>query len=477
MNYFLNQFSWIIKLVQVIYVQCVFAQNVRFQTYLYFLTAKLLQYRLFIWHSYCKIKGKDLMDHMDRELSIDHQKSVKRKKIIIGISVLAALIMLFVSIKSFLTPTLNSERIRISVAEIGDVESTVNASGLILPEFEQNITSPIQSKIINVYFQLGEVVKSGDQLIEIDKEVIQNSYNKIVDENELKKIEIKKRKLAVAQSLDDLKANLKIKDLKVRSLESKLEREKKLVKIGASTLINVEQVELDLQIEKMELELLQNQINNQKQTLNTEIEELELELKILARSENELKNKLEESYLRAKKEGVITWIKRDIGANVNSGEILVKIADLNSYKVEGTVSDIHADKLIVGGSAKVRLAGKDFLGVITGVSPSSLDGVISFTIDLDEKKNQFFKPNIRAEVFIILSKSENVVRVKNGPFLTASANQSLFVIQDNKAYRVDAEYGASNFDYVEITKGIKPGDKVIISNMDDYNHMDEIDIN
>ncbi len=417
------------------------------------------------------------MDHMDRELSIDHQKSVKRKKIIIGVSVLAALILLFVSFKTLLTPTLNSERIRISIAEIGDVESTVNASGLLLPEFEQNLTSPIQSKILAVYHQLGEFVKAGEQLIEIDREAIQNSYNKIVDENELKKIEIKKRRLAMSQTLEDLNANLEVKELKVESLRSKLEREKKLVEIGASTAINVEQAKLELQIEQMELELLKKQIVNQNQTLKTEIEELDLELQILARSQSELKNKLEDSFLKAEKDGVITWIKKDIGANVNAGEILVKIADLNSYKVEGSVSDIHADKLLVGGFAKVRLAGKDFPGIITGVSPSSVDGVISFTIDLNEKKNQFFKPNIRTEVFIILSKSENTVRVKNGPFFTSSVNQGLFIVKDNKAYRVEAEYGASNFDYVEITKGVEPGDKVIISNMDDYNHMDEIDIN
>ncbi|MCF8242462.1 MAG: efflux RND transporter periplasmic adaptor subunit [Melioribacteraceae bacterium] len=414
---------------------------------------------------------------MDRELTPDYVKKLKWKKIIVISSVILVIVLIFWAFKSLITPTLNSNRIRTAVAEIGDVESTLNASGLILPESEQNIISPIQSKILAVSFQSGEFVEAGKSLMELDRQTVENEYNKIVDENELKKIQIKKQKLAVARSIDDLSAQLDVKKLRVKSLTSSLEREKKLMEIGASTTINVEQADLNLQIEKRELTLLETQIENQKQTLNADLQKLELELQILARSRNELKNKLNDSYVRPGKDGVITWIKKDIGTNVNKGEILAKVADLNSYKVEATISDMHANRLFAGEKVRVRIGGKDFSGMIKSVSPSISGGVVNFIISLDDKSNPLLKPNMRVEVFVILSKSENVVRVKNGPFFTASSDQYIFVVKGDKAYRTDVVFGGSNFDYVEIKKGIKEGDRVIISNMEEYYHMPEIEIN
>ena len=414
---------------------------------------------------------------MDRELSTGFVKKQRNKKILIITSVVLGIGIIFWAFKSLITPTLNSARIRTAIAEIGTVESSINASGIIIPEFEQNIISPIQSKILSVHYQSGEFIKSGQSIMELDRQGVENEYNKIVDENKLKNIQIKKQKLAVSRAIDQLKSEHDVKELRVKYLESFLEREKKLLAIGASTTSSVEQADLNLQIEKRELISLESQIKNQGETLNAELEKLELELQILARSKKELKNKLEDSYVRPEKDGVITWIKKDIGANVNSGEVLVKVADLNSFKVEATISDIHANRLFSNADVKVRVGSVDLAGTIQSISPSVSGGVVNFIISLDDKSNVALKPNMRAEVFVILGKSENVVRVKNGPFFTASTDQKVFIIKGSKAYTVDAEFGASNFDFVEIKNGVQAGDKVIISNMEDYYHMSEIDIN
>jgi HlyD family secretion protein len=86
------------------------------------------------------------------------------------------------------------------------------------------------------------------------------------------------------------------------------------------------------------------------------------------------------------------------------------------------------------------------------------------------------RPNLRVEVFVITSTLDDVIRVRNGPFFNASADQKVFIVKNNKALRVDAEFGASNFDYVQIVSGVNAGDEVIISNMEDYYHMKEIEI-
>jgi HlyD family secretion protein len=41
---------------------------------------------------------------------------------------------------------------------------------------------------------------------------------------------------------------------------------------------------------------------------------------------------------------------------------------------------------------------------------------------------------------------------------------------------VEIETGLSNFDFVEIKQGLKPGEKVIITDMSQYKHLDQIQI-
>jgi HlyD family secretion protein len=53
----------------------------------------------------------------------------------------------------------------------------------------------------------------------------------------------------------------------------------------------------------------------------------------------------------------------------------------------------------------------------------------------------------------------------------------VFVLENNKtARRREIETGLSNFDFVEIKQGLKPGEKVIITDMSQYKHLDQIQI-
>ncbi len=414
---------------------------------------------------------------MDRELSKEYVSRVNRKKIVLWTVGIAILIAFGWSIRLFLSPNLDSRNIRFAIAEVGDVESTLNASGIVLPEKEQVITSPINTKIIDVNFELGEHIKTGSKLLELDRESISNQYKQLVDEVEVQKNQIEKHELSSEKSIEESIANLDIKKLRVSFLESSLKREQKLLEIGASTEVKVEQSKLTLEIARRELLLLEKQIENEKKNIAAQLKDYRLQLRIQERRLDELKNKLEESSISSESGGVITWIKNEIGSNVREGDIIAKIANLNSFKVEANISDIYATQLRVSGRVRVRINNTDLYGGIKSISPSVENNLANFIIELDDNKNELLRPNLRVEVFVIISNVANVVRVKNGPFFNGSPDQKIYLVNDSKAIRADAVFGASNFDFVEIKSGIQAGDKIILSDMTEYYHMDEIEIN
>ena len=121
---------------------------------------------------------------MDREIP----KSLVRKRIIKRISVIVIVVLLITTgilgFRAILKSSIKRNMILTAFAENGSIEATITASGTVVPEFEQIITSPIQSKIEKVIHKAGESIGAGESIHELNKEFIKISYSKHKDEYE-----------------------------------------------------------------------------------------------------------------------------------------------------------------------------------------------------------------------------------------------------------------------------------------------------
>jgi HlyD family secretion protein len=161
---------------------------------------------------------------------------------------------------------------------------------------------------------------------------------------------------------------------------------------------------------------------------------------------------------------------------VHEGESLVRIANLGSFKVSGTLSDSYLDQLHKGMTAIVRINDSSFRGQVTNVNPSVQNGLISFDVQLNDRVSKFYRPNLKVDVFLVTATRDHVLRVANGPAFKGGMAQEVFVVEGNKARRRTVHVGLSNFDYVELKDHVKPGDVVITSDMSNYKNMTELTI-
>jgi HlyD family secretion protein len=77
----------------------------------------------------------------------------------------------------------------------------------------------------------------------------------------------------------------------------------------------------------------------------------------------------------------------------------------------------------------------------------------------------------------VTEERENVLRVRKGPFVQGGgAVQQVFVIDGDRAVRVDARMGLAGREHLEILSGLEPGDEVIVSDMRDQAHLREVAI-
>jgi HlyD family secretion protein len=409
---------------------------------------------------------------------IEEEVSSKRKKktyllIFIIIAVLAITIWF---IRFYFKPSLTSADFTTARVETGIIENTINATGEVLPEFEEVLTSPINASIKDVLMDAGNKVKKGQSILSLDKSVSQTDYGKLQFQMESKENEIRKLKLDLEKSFFDIKSTNSIKQLRISNLKDAVSSAKRLLKAGGGTKEDVEGAELDLKVAELEKLQLENEIKSKQQTMKIEIREAEIALAIQRNDLDALKRKLDLADVIATRPGVITWVNKNIGSSVHEGDALAKIADLSGFKVAGSMSDNLLDKIRNNMTAIIRIGDTQLRGSIVNISPAVNNAIVSFDIRLNQKDSKELRPNQKVDVFLVTATRNGVLRIANGPAFNGSNLQDVFVLKNGIAERRSIKTGLSNFDYVEILSGLKAGDEVITSDMGDFKNTKTITI-
>jgi HlyD family secretion protein len=407
---------------------------------------------------------------------IEAEVKTKRRNKTIFITLITAVVLLSSVwlLRASFQSTLKRSEITTAIVEMGNIENTINATGEILPEFEEIITSPIDASIQNVVMDAGAQIKAGESILTLDKSAAQTEYEKLKFQVESKRNEIEKLKLDLNKSFSDIKSNNDIKQLRINSLQADVENAKRLYKAGGGTKEDVDKAELDLKVAMLEKQQLENEIKNKQQTMRLEIKEAELAADIEENDLHELERKLQQANIVATIAGVVTWVNKNIGASVHQGESIARIADLSSFKVTGSISDNYLDQLHNGMSAIIRINETDIRGRIANIYPSVQNGIVSFDVQLDEQNNKLLRPNLKVDVYLVTATHNNVMRVANGPAFKGASAQDVFVLKNGVAEKRTVHIGMTNFDYVELKDNVKPGDVVITSDMKDYKNSKEV---
>ncbi len=134
--------------------------------------------------------------------------------------------------------------------------------------------------------------------------------------------------------------------------------------------------------------------------------------------------------------------------------------------MDGELADSYGDRIGVGSKAMVKLGRQQLPGFVANVTPLSRNGVISFTVRLDDDNYSGLRSGLKTDVYILCDLMEDVTRIKNGTFYTGPGSYELFVMtSDDELERRTVRLGESNYEYVEVISGLQPGEKVVLNDM------------
>lgn len=414
---------------------------------------------------------------MDRELTSDERKKAMRKKLLpylIGIGAVAIIIVvLMVSLRT----SISRDDLMVATVDSGTIETTVTGSGNVVPAFEEIINSPINTRIVEVYCKAGDSVDTGTPLLRLDLQSTETELNKLKDQIEMKRYELEQQKVNNSTRVSDLAMQVKVKEMAVNRLEVELRNERYLDSLGSGTGDRVKQAELAYNTGKLELEQMRQQLANEHKVTDAGLNVKNLEINIAGKNLGEMSRTLNDAQIRAPRRATLTFINDQIGQKISEGEKIAIISDLSHFKVDGELADSYGDRIRVGSKAVVRVGRERMPGMVSNVTPLSRNGVISFTVRLDDDANKRLRSGLKTDVYIMCDVMEDVKRIKNGSFYTGPGSYDLFVFNgDDELVKRTVKLGESNFEYVEVINGLEKGDKVVISDMKRFNNSNTIKV-
>lgn len=372
--------------------------------------------------------------------------------------------------------SVSADRIRIGTVKRGNFVRDLSIQGRVVAAISPKLYSPAQGTI-TFLVDAGDTVSEGQILATIDSPELtnqlkqeQSTLQRLQFELDRQRIQSKKQVLENQKSSDLAKVALTAADREKRRADqaykshsiSQIDFEKAQDDLENAILVHKHAInDAKLNIESLEFEV---------QTKQLQVNRQALEVKELSRQEQELT-------LLSPVNGIVGNLAVDQKNQVSKNQAIMSVVDLTEFELDVDIPESYADDLAIGMMAEVNIDGQNHQAILVTISPeienNQVKGRVRFA-KADANGDPLVAPsglrqNQRLTTRILMESKNDVLMVERGQFLQSANGSVAYVVQDGLAIRTQIETGARSLAVVEIIKGLREGQQIIISGTDQFN--------
>jgi HlyD family secretion protein len=373
----------------------------------------------------------------------------------------------------------------------GTIEETVSSPGTIVPKDVIDVISKAAATVQTLKVKEGDDVFTGQELATLVSPDLEKAARDAKNALTKSEDDLAQARLQAVQSERDAGAKLNDARADVSDLERALARAKELFVIGAEAKVGVDAARDKLTLAQREISSLERGLTDARASGELKVSAAERAFKNagddLKRSESNLENLV----VKAPFAGRVIGLNMRAGQDVPISAKLLTLADISQLIVEGNVDATSAGRVQPGQAVRVTVGDKPIVGKVIRVASQAVTGSNGATVKVevrlfpkdvrDAKGNSVsasIRPNSGAGLEITVGRKKDVPTLPRGAFITTGGERIAFVISSDgaKAKRSEVTFGASNADLIEITSGLKDGDRVITSSVEAFKDRTEIEV-
>jgi multidrug efflux pump subunit AcrA (membrane-fusion protein) len=359
--------------------------------------------------------------------------------------------------------------LKTEAASTVSLSDSIALSGRVgaLPDSRRKVCARFGGVITAVHKQIGELVKSGDILIELESPDIARyrlEAHRSEAEHQRLLLEIEKTKVEG----ESFKRTVAVSELQHQAAQKELERlqnQSNPSPMAALELANrqesVTRTAGDLRILKFQLQLSESTIAN----LTKQDEAVQAALKLQRSFSRDEDNIL---HIPAGGNGVVTLRSVTIGEWVQQGQTLFELEDRTSVQVEVDVPEALVSRVAARKSDAVTVRAQgDLAPTINGKTRTlgpSIDPVrrtATLYVSAENLGNALLD-GARVSVSVATSEPRDVLVVPRAAVLSRGPRRFVFIKNGEQFQSQNVATGISSGDWIEVKAGLAPGDTIVV---------------
>ena len=165
---------------------------------------------------------------VDRPLDPDITRRQTRRRLAIGGTALSLAVVGYLWLPGLLSPSLRRDAIRTALVERGPVDATISATGVVVAEVEQVITSPVEARVLRVIERAGAKLAAGQPILQLDVSQARLTVETLSQDLAIKANAQLQTRLSLKKSLIDIEGRADVKALQLASLDAQFQRDRQL---------------------------------------------------------------------------------------------------------------------------------------------------------------------------------------------------------------------------------------------------------
>lgn len=342
------------------------------------------------------------------------------------------------------------------------------ANGDIAPLMQVDLFPKVSGYLEKISVQIGDSVRQGQVIAQID----QAEFLQKVKEIEAKVAQAKAQyaELEAGTRAEDIRqAEEAVKQAQSRFTNAKLQRERVLALYNRQVISKKEAdvSEMDYNVTEAQLAAAQQHLKMLKDGARPEVKAASLgKLKemeaILAQEQIRLQN----TQIVAPFSGEIVRRNVDSGALISPSTPMVTLVHMATLKVVANV--LEKDIAFVKSGMKVKILteaypDKPFEGAVVRINKALDLATRTLQAEINiPNPGHLLKPGMFARIEVALQEKPAALAVPRQAVLEEGGNRSVFVVEGNQAIRKPIVTGIEQDQLIEVVKGLKDGDKIVV---------------
>lgn len=349
------------------------------------------------------------------------------------------------------------------------IEQYINVSTKVTANNEVSVLPKVSGTVKKVNVNLGDTVKAGDILFEIDDTSMRIAADQAA------------ASLASAQagydmnigatlenSVKQLQASADSLQIQYDDLLRDLENTKALYEAGSKSKLELDTLQSGVDKLKLQLDTTKENLRLTKEkTIDGTKKSAQAGLQQAKLSYENAQTLLGYTKVKAEIDGVISACNVTQGSMASPQSPAMTIVNTDRLKFAFSISDDYINKVSVGSKAYITVTSASetpYEGTVAYISPAANSSTMMYPVEIYiDKTDYLIKPGMFASLKLVIDRRENTVSVPLNAVLERGGDKFIYVVDEkNVAHKKKVDTGIQNDENIEIVSGVQNGEKVVV---------------